>query len=156
MITYDEGMQLYFFDEPVMLMHVHNGHTDGDSFVFLPESNVLHMGDCFFNERFPYIDINSGGSINGIIAAAEAAMMLVDDETQIIPGHGPLASKADLAVYHNTLKTIRDRVQTELAAGKTLEEIDAAAITKGYEEMNWGFINAEKITAAIYTSLNDE
>lgn len=153
-VTYQEGMQLYIMDEPVMITHMHNAHTDGDSFVFFPESNVLHMGDCFFNKRFPFIDLNSGGSIDGIIKASEVALMLVDDDTQIIPGHGSMASKSDLVEYHKCLTTLRGDVADHIKNGGTLDSLDPVEITEGYEEWGTGFINAEKIVQTIFNSLS--
>ena len=153
-VTYKEGMQLYIMDEPVMITHMHRAHTDGDSFVFFPESNVLHMGDCFFKNRFPFIDLNSGGSIDGVIKAVEVALMLVDDKTQIIPGHGSMASKSDLVDYHKCLTTVRSKVAQHIKEGGSLEGLDPAIITEGYEEWGGGFINAEKITQTIFNSLS--
>ena len=155
-VTYSNAMQLYFMGEPILVSHAHNAHTDGDSFVFLPESNVLHMGDCFFNQRFPYIDVASGGSINGIISAAEAALMLVDDETQIIPGHGPMATKADLQKYHTLLTVVRQRVIDHISNGREADTLDPDKVVEGYADWAWGFINAERFTNIVYTSLSDE
>ncbi len=155
-VTFKEGMQLYIMDEPVIITHVHRAHTDGDSFVFFPESNVLHMGDCFFHKRFPFIDLNSGGSIDGVISAAEAALMLVDDNTQIIPGHGPMATKSDLVIYHAFLTATKNKVVDHINNGGTLESLDPSKITEGYEAWTWGFINAEKISQTIFNSLSSE
>lgn len=153
-VTYKEGMQLFIMNEPVMITHVHRAHTDGDSFVFFPESNVLHMGDCFFHKRFPFIDLNSGGSIDGVISAAELALMLVDDDTQIIPGHGPMATKDDLVAYHAFLTSTRNKVADHIKDGGSIDGLDPAMITEGYEEWTWGFINAEKISQTIFNSLS--
>lgn len=155
-VTYKEGMQLYIMDEPVMITHMHRAHTDGDSFVFFPESNVLHMGDCFFHKRFPFIDLNSGGSIEGVIRAAEMALMLVDDNTQIIPGHGPMATKSDLVEYHKFLTSAKGRVLAHINDGGTIDNLDPAQITESYEDWAWGFINAEKISQTIFNSLSSE
>jgi len=153
-VTYKEAMQLYIMDEPIMITHMHRAHTDGDSFIFLPESNVLHMGDCFFHKRFPFIDLNSGGSIDGVIRAAEMALMLVDENTQIIPGHGPMASKSDLIDYHKFLTTAKSKVAAHIRSGGTIENLEAKNIVEGYEDWSWGFIDAEKIAQTIFTSLS--
>ncbi len=155
-VTYKDAMQLHFMGEPVLISHVHNAHTDGDSFVFFPESNVIHMGDCFFHKRFPYIDLNSGGSLNGIIEAVEAAAMLVNDDTQIIPGHGPMASKSDLMKYHTFLTTLRDRVIAHINSGGDEKTLNAAQIVEGYEDWSWGFIDAEKMASIAFASLSSE
>ena len=152
-ITYSEEMQLYFMGEPVLITHVHNGHTDGDSFIYFPESKVAHLGDCFFHKRFPYIDTGSGGSIDGMITAIETAMMILDDDTQIIPGHGPMATKEDLSNYLTFLKTVRERVFSYISNGRGQESIDPAKIVEGYEDLAWGFIDAERFTGIVYASL---
>ena len=152
-ITFNDEANLHFFDEPVLLVHVHNAHTDGDILVYLPESNVLHMGDCFFHQRFPFIDLDSGGSFEGMINASEAALMLCNDSTQIIPGHGPLAKKSDLVFYNGFLKEIKSRIEEYTSNGRNLESIDPAIIIKGYEEWDGGFINAERLTRIAYSSL---
>jgi len=155
-ITYQEGMELHFLNEPIIIKHVHNAHTDGDSFVFLPESNVLHMGDCFFNGRFPFIDASSGGSLSGAVVAAKTALMLVDEDTQIIPGHGPMATQQDLVDYEKFLTIMLDRITRFVADGGTKETLDPATITKGYEDYSWGFINAERFAGMILESTLQE
>ena len=100
-ITFIDKMQFYALEEPVLFIHVHNAHTDGDALAWFQEINVMHMGDVFFNGRYPYIDLNSGGSLKGMIKAVEAANLLVNDDTQIIPGHGSMATREDLLSYHS-------------------------------------------------------
>ena len=139
-----------------MIFHVHNAHTDGDAFVWFPKSNVLHMGDCFFKGRFPFIDLGSGGSVNGAIKAVEAALMITDNETTIIPGHGTLASKSDLLKYYTMLMTMRDRVKNAVAAGKSIEEIKTAGLDEGFEEWGTGFINSERFLDTIWTDMKRE
>jgi len=155
-ITYQEGMEIHFLNEPIIVKHVHNAHTDGDSFVFLPESNVLHMGDCFFNQRFPFIDISSGGSLSGALVAAQTALLLADEDTQIIPGHGPMATYQDLVSYEKFLSVMSDRITKFVADGGTKETMDPAALTEGYEELAWGFITAERFATIIFDSTIQE
>ncbi len=155
-ITYGEDLQLYFSGVELHAIHVDNAHTDGDAIIWMPKENVLHMGDCFFNKRFPYIDLNSGGSVNGAIDAVSAALLLVDANTKIIPGHGPLANKADLEQYLRMLKDIRTRVNAFITMGKSLEDIDTSIVVEGYEELAWAFINEERIVEIFYTSLSTE
>jgi glyoxylase-like metal-dependent hydrolase (beta-lactamase superfamily II) len=152
-ITFGEDLQLYFNNQEIMAIHVHNGHTDGDALIWIPRSNVLHMGDCFFHNRYPYIDQSSGGSVNGVIKAVEAALLLVDDNTQIIPGHGPMATKADLTNYLQFLKNIRIRTMAQITAGTALDDIDADAIVQSYEDWAWGFIDAKRLVTIFYNSL---
>jgi len=153
-ITFEENMSLNLNGQKVLLMHVHNAHTDGDTFVWFPESNVLHMGDCFFKGRFPYIDLGSGGSVPGALRAIEAALMITDADTKIIPGHGTMADKSDLLEYYQMLTTVFDRVKREVASGKTIDEIKAAGLTGDYPEWGTGFINDEKIIDIIWTDID--
>lgn len=155
-ITFSDDMTLRYLEEPILLTHVHNAHTDGDAFVYFTESNVLHMGDCFFNQRFPYIDISSGGSFSGLIAAVETAAMIVDDETTIIPGHGPIGSKLDLLNYHKFLIDLRSKMESEIASGKTADDMDPAAMTKGYESWSTSFMNAKRLIGIVYASMTEE
>lgn len=150
-ITFSEDMKLHFNGDDIMLLHVHNAHTDGDSFVYWTRNNVLHMGDCFFNERFPYIDLGSGGSVDGLIKAVEAALMIVDNKTVIIPGHGSLANRMDLIKYFTMLKTMKSRITEAIADGKTIEEIKASGLDKGYETYGSGFISTERIVDIMWT-----
>ena len=155
-ITFAEDMNLHINGQQVMLIHVHYAHTDGDTFVWFPDSNVLHMGDCFFKDRFPYIDLGSGGSVSGALRAIEAAMMLTDADTQIIPGHGTMAAKSDLLSYYQMLSTMYDRVKKEMVAGKSVDEIKSAGLTDDYAEWGTGFINAERIIDIIWTDIDSQ
>ena len=155
-ITFNDKMQFYALEEPALFIHVHNAHTDGDALVWCAESNVIQMGDVFFNGRYPYIDLNSGGSLEGMIEAVEAANLIVNDDTQIIPGHGPMATREDLLVYHSFLKTLKDRLMTVINEGTALEDINVAKMVSGYEELSWNFINAKKIVSIGYESLKNQ
>ena len=140
--------------EPLQLIHVHNAHTDGDSFVYFPESNVIHMGDCFFAGRFPFIDLGSGGSIDGAVEAVQVALMLTNSRTKIIPGHGKLSNKSDLLKYYTMLETMRDRVLSAMHEGKSLEDMKAGNLGEGYEEWGSGFISLDKFIDTIWTDYN--
>lgn len=155
-ITFEDNMSLNLNGQKVMLIHVHNAHTDGDTFVWFPESNVLHMGDCFFKDRFPYIDLGSGGSVQGALRAIEAALMITNADTKIIPGHGTMADKSDLLSYYQMLTTMYDRVKREMTAGKTIEDIKAAGLTSDYPDWGSGFINDEKIIDIIWTDIDSQ
>jgi glyoxylase-like metal-dependent hydrolase (beta-lactamase superfamily II) len=122
--------------------------------VQFPQQNVLHVGDAFFNGRYPFIDGSTGGSINGMVAAADKALSLADNATKIIPGHGALATKADLAKYRDMLATARDRVQKLKSAGKALAEAVAA---KPFTDLDptWGKgrFNGDTFVQIVYTTL---
>ena len=123
-ITYHHGLKLHLNGDVVKVMHRKHGHTDGDSIVFWKKANVLHMGDLYFNKvTLPFIDLNSGGDARGILAAAENALTMVNDDTKIIPGHGPMATKADLVAYRDMMKSVIGAVKVAQANGKTLEEV---------------------------------
>lgn len=156
-ITFNEDLTLHANGEELMIFHVHKAHTDGDAIIYFPKSNVVHMGDTYFNGRFPFIDLYSGGSINGIIAAANKVLFLADKDTKIIPGHGTLSNKAELTAYRDMLMDVRDRVQQAITAKMTYEEIKSANLTKDLDdEWGTGFINGERIVDFIYTDLTRE
>ncbi|MFT4565440.1 MAG: cyclase [Saprospiraceae bacterium] len=155
-ITFDQKMHFYALEEPVLFIHIHNAHTDGDALAWFAESNVMHMGDVFFNGRYPYIDLNSGGSLNGMIEAVEVTNLLVDDTTQIIPSHGPMANKEDLLGYYSFLKTLKERLMKAINEGTALEDINVAKMVSGYEDLKWNFINAKKIVSIGYESLKNQ
>lgn len=155
-ITFEDGLNVHLNGESVMMIHVHNAHTDGDAFVYFPESNVLHLGDCFFNGRFPYIDLGSGGSIDGAISAIQTALMLANHGTTIIPGHGKLAHKADLLKYYTMLQVMKERVLSAMSEGQSIDEMKAANLGEGYEEWGTGFISLDRFIDIIWTDFNRE
>ncbi|WP_251358098.1 MBL fold metallo-hydrolase [Kangiella sp. TOML190] len=153
-VTYQKEMSLKLNNDKMRIIHVANAHTDGDSLVFFEQDNVLHMGDCYFNIGYPFIDIGSGGSISGYISALEKGLMLANEETQIIPGHGPMATKQQMSAYVAMLKDIRNQVAELKAEGKSLEEVVAAKPSAKYDEKNGkAFIKPAQIVTAIYKSL---
>ncbi|MBT8270235.1 MAG: MBL fold metallo-hydrolase [Flavobacteriaceae bacterium] len=158
-ITFNDQLNLHLNGEHVAIFHVDKAHTDGDVMIFFTESNVLHTGDNYFNGRFPYIDLKSGGSVDGYIRAVERALMVIDDETKIIPGHGTVSNKAEYKTFLDMLRTVRDRVAAEIQAGKTEDEVVSnPEITKPYDEQGFGsgFINTERIKRIIFQSLKSE
>ncbi len=152
-ITYSQEMNIYFEGVEIVLLHSPNGHTDGDTRVFFPEENVVHMGDTYFKDRFPYIDLTSGGTINGLIESVKSILLFMDTETSIVPGHGALANKKELESYLKMLKTMRDRVAKKVKKKKSIEEIKESKLDKGYEEWGTGFISSEKFVDTIWTDL---
>jgi len=156
-ITFNDKLNIHINGEQVAIFHVNNAHTDGDALLYFTQSNVLHTGDTYFKNRYPYIDINSGGSIDGYINAVKSALILIDDDTKIIPGHGSLSNKAEYLSFLKMLETLRASVKAEIDKGKTEDEVaNNPSITKHYDDLNfnWNFINSEKIKRAIYKSLN--
>lgn len=154
-ITFSEDITFYDGDETIMAFHIHNAHTDGDAMVYFMENNVLHMGDTYFRGRYPYIDLKSGGSIDGFIKAQKKALMVINEDTKIIPGHGRPSNAAELRDSIAMLEDIRAKIQAEIDAGATLEEVKSnTKLTAAYDSKNGtGFINPERIKEIIYTSL---
>jgi glyoxylase-like metal-dependent hydrolase (beta-lactamase superfamily II) len=152
-ITFSDDMMLHINNDDILITHVHNSHTDGDAIIYFTKNNVLHMGDAYFQGKFPYIDLNSGGSIDGYISGIEKAVILADVETKIIPGHGNVSSKEEMKPYLKMLKTLRQRLNDEVNNGKSLEDVlKNESITSEYTSYN-GWINEERIKTAIYNSL---
>jgi glyoxylase-like metal-dependent hydrolase (beta-lactamase superfamily II) len=139
-ITFDDSMTLHLNGEAVYLFHVSSSHTDGDGIIWFKDSNIIHMGDTFLNGIYPLADLDSGGSINGIITAADTVLSFIDDQTQIIPGHGPVASKAVLKEYRDMCVVLRDRIADMKENGMSLEDVIAAAPTSDYDSKwdSWG------------------
>lgn len=152
-VTYNDELSIRL-GEQARAHHMPHGHTDGDSFIHFPDSNVIHMGDLFFKDRYPFIDLAAGGNILGMIAGVETALGIVEDNTGIIPGHGALADRDDLIAYRDMLITARDRVSALLEDGKSLEAIQAARPMADYDE-NWGsgFINPDRFLKQVHDSL---
>jgi glyoxylase-like metal-dependent hydrolase (beta-lactamase superfamily II) len=157
-ITFSDQLNLHMNGEQIAIFHVENAHTDGDALIYFTESNVLHTGDNYFNGLYPYVDLNSGGSVNGYIDAVERSLMLIDDETKIIPGHGPASNKKEYSIFLNMLKEIRENVLAEIANGKSEDDVsNNSAITKTYDDLgySWRFISSEKIRRTVYKSLKN-
>ncbi len=154
-ITFTEDVSFHVNGDELHVFHVEPAHTDGDSIIHWKSANVFHMGDVFFSGGYPYIDLSSGGSIDGIISAAELVLDLADEDSKIIPGHGPLSGKKELAAYHETLKTIRSRIASLVREGKSLDEVQASKPTEDFDG-TWGtgFIRGEQLTEFVYRSLS--
>lgn len=152
-LTFTEDMMFHYNSDDILFTHVHNAHTDGDAIVYFTKNNIIHTGDTYFQGKFPYIDLDSGGSIDGYIDGISKIIMLADEHTQIMPGHGKIADKQELIAYKKMLVALRDAVQAEIDKGKTLEEVIMnKEITKAYTSFN-GWITEEKIKSTIYKSL---
>lgn len=136
-ITFTDDITFHFNGDVINVMHTSNAHTDGDAIVYFNNANVLHAGDTFFHGRYPFIDSGSGGSISGMIAAANQALALCDDDTKIIPGHGPLADKRALAEYRDMLKAVRKTISDLIVAGNSQAQIVLAKPTASFNA-KWG------------------
>lgn len=155
-ITVSEDATFHFNGQEVRLIHSPAAHTDGDMIVHFVEANVLHMGDTFFNGNYPYVDVISGGSTDGMIDALALGLSLSDEETAIIAGHGPLGTRADLQAAHDMLVDVRRRVQYSIVEGMTEDEAVATNMLDSHnEDWDWRFITAERMIRLTYQSLTD-
>jgi glyoxylase-like metal-dependent hydrolase (beta-lactamase superfamily II) len=136
-ISFDGEITFNMNDEVIHAFHCKNGHTDGDAVVHFKNADVFHMGDLFFNGMYPFIDLGSGGSIDGLIAAADRILLLATDQSKIIPGHGPLATREDLSRYREMLVSVRKSVLQLVEAGNDTEAIVAKKPTAELDE-TWG------------------
>jgi cyclase len=152
-ITYHDGLSLHVNGDEVRTHHVHDAHTDGDSIVHWKKANILHMGDLFFHKvTLPFIDLNSGGSARGLLAATEKALTLANDQTRVIPGHGPMATRADLVAYRDMLKSVIGAVEAGIKAKKQLKDIQAAKPAAKWETPG-GFISGDAFVETVHKSL---
>lgn len=151
-VTYTESMAVFLNGEEVKLVHYPNGHTDGDSVVFFTKANVVHLGDTFFVGRFPFVDLDSNGSVQGLINNIGAMIAAIPADAKIIPGHGPLSTHADLKAYHAMIIETSKIVQDAMKAGKTLEEIKSAGFPEKYKDAGSGFIKTPQWIETIYKS----
>jgi cyclase len=152
-VTFTDGVDFFLNDETIQVYKVQASHTDGDSMVYFAEPDILHMGDVFFNGLFPVIDPGSGGSVEGYLAAMKATLGKLGDKTRIIPGHGDMATKADLqkqiAMLEGAIKAVRGRIQ----AGDTLSQAVAKKPLKPWSSFAWSFISEDTFTTMLYNDL---
>jgi glyoxylase-like metal-dependent hydrolase (beta-lactamase superfamily II) len=153
-ITFTTDVTFHLNDDDIHVFHVAPAHTDGDAVVHFTKSNVIHTGDLFFSGFYPFIDLSSGGSVNGMIAASEKILSLCNAETKIIPGHGPLSDREGLKSFHDMLQIVRDRIKKLADAGKSLDEVKAEKPTSEFDE-RWGkgFMNADTFVEIVYRSV---
>ena len=153
-VTYRDSVTLHLNGDTLRLVHVPAAHTDGDTVVFWQRANVVHMGDVFFNRvTLPFIDLDSGGSARGMLAAVDRVLAMTNDATVIIPGHGPVARRADLVAYRAMLAEVIDAVARGRAAGRTLAQIVAARPAARWDTNPDAFIKGDAFVTAVHTSL---
>lgn len=153
-VTFNDEATLHLNGEAVHLVHVKDAHTDGDVLVHFPGAAVLHMGDCFFNGMYPIIDTGSGGTIDGYIAAVDRGLALAAPGTKVVPGHGPLGTREDLAAFGAMLKEARAAIAALKSGGKSIDETVAAKPTAPLDE-RWGnsFVKPEAFVRTVYDTL---
>jgi cyclase len=154
-ITFDHELSVHLNGEDIRAIHFPHGHTDGDSVVFFTKSNVVHMGDDFVTYGFPFIDLESGGSVRGMIAACEKVLATLPADVKVIPGHGELSTVADLKPYVAMLKEAKARVEKGIREGKSAEDLKREKVLAGYE--SWGgegkFVTTDKFIDTLYADL---
>lgn len=155
-ITFNDSVTFHLNGHAAYVFHIPSAHTDGDAAIKFPEVNVIHAGDVFFNKVFPFIDLDGGGDVDGFIAGQQEIIAMADDETRIIPGHGPLASKADLQTAVDMLIDAKSRVKELVDAGKSNEEVLEDNPLSVYDSWSWPFITTEVMTNTLYRSLTAE
>jgi glyoxylase-like metal-dependent hydrolase (beta-lactamase superfamily II) len=153
-ITFDVVMNLYYNGDKLDLIHFAPSHTDTDIYIYFHKADVLHLGDIWFNGVYPFIDEGTGGSIGGMIRAAEKALAVAGGATKIIPGHGLLGTKADFQKYRDMLATVRDKVATLKSAGASEHEAVAKKPTAAFDAA-WGkgFMSGDQFTGIVYRTL---
>lgn len=156
-ITFTDGITFYWNGESIDVFHVENAHTDGDAILYFENANAVHMGDTYFNGMYPFIDTASGGTASGVLNAMDIVLAMADDETKIIPGHGPLSNRAELLKARELLAVMHARVSTMINMGKTREEVVAAKPTADYDATyGGGFLNPEVWTGIFYDAIMNE
>jgi len=152
-ITFDEEVTLHFGGEAVRVVHFPGGHTDGDAVVFFTGSRAVHMGDLMFAGRFPFVDLESGGDVEGYARNVAAVLEQLSDDTKVIPGHGPLSSVQDLRRFHRMMVESIDMVRGKMARGATVEEIKSDGVAAEWRDWTWNFISTDRWLETIHTSL---
>ena len=153
-VTFSNDTTFYLNGDEIYVFHAPRAHTDGDAIVHFRRTNVIHMGDTFFNTLYPFIDTSSGGTIDGMIAAADHALAISNDSTKFIPGHGPLGTRAELQAYRTMLATIATRIKAQIRQGMKMEDAIAAKPTADFDAA-WGkgFLPPDKFVEMVWKNL---
>lgn len=153
-ITFEDSLTVHFNGEEILVVHLPGGHTDGDSVIFFTKSNVVHMGDLMFAGRFPFVDLEHGGDVEGLTKNIAKVLAELKPGAKIIPGHGPLSTRADLETYHRMMVETTELVRTAMAAGKSLGEIKATGLPAKWNGWGDGFIKTDFWLETIHKSLS--
>jgi cyclase len=155
-ITFNDRASVHLNGEDIRAVHFPAGHTDGDSVIYFTKSNVVHMGDDFVRYGFPFVDLESGGSVEGMIAAVEKVMATFPPDAKVIPGHGDLSTVAEMKPYVTMLQETLAKVQTGIKQGKTLDQLKQEKVLAAYEKWNGDFISTDKWIETLYHDLTDK
>ncbi len=153
-VTFSDAMNFHWNGDDIHVFHVEPAHTDGDAIIHFRRANVFHMGDTYFNGMYPFIDVSTGGSIDGMIAAADRVLAKANADTRIIPGHGPLSGVDELRASRDMLAAVRDTVASLVSAGKTRDEVIAAGPTGVFDDA-WGggFMQPDHWVGIVYDGM---
>ncbi len=152
-ITFDESLSVHFNDEEIQVVHLPHGHTDGDSVIRFTQSNVVHMGDDFFNGGFPFVDLEHGGDVLGLTRNVAHVIENLPEDVRIIPGHGPVGSLDDLKAFHRMLVETTEIVRSRMESGQGLDAIKAAGLPEEWQTWGKGFISTDRWLETVYRSL---
>ena len=154
-VTFTDAVSFHLDGQEIRAFHVRNAHTDGDAVVHFRTANVVHMGDTFFNGRYPFIDVSSGGSVDGMIAAADRVLGMIGPDTKVIPGHGPVGDRAALKAYRDMLSSARAAVLPHITRGASLQQVIAAKPTAELDA-TWGkgLFNGDQFVEMLYSDLS--
>ncbi len=154
-ITFEHDVTVHLNGEDIRALHFPAGHTDGDSIIFFPKNNVVHMGDDFVRYGFPFIDVSAGGSVQGMIAAMEKATAQLPADVKVIPGHGALSNLDDVRAYTKMLKETSAAVEAALKAHKTLDQMKQEKVLAPWSKFSGDFVNTDVFTETLYNSLTN-
>lgn len=154
-VTFDESLSVHFNGEEIKAIHFPHGHTDGDSVIFFEKSNVVHMGDHFFSGMFPFIDLDSGGDVEGFTRNVAKVIALLPDDVKIIPGHGQLCGMDELKAFHQMLTGTTEFIRKAIQSGKSLDEVKKEGLPDQWQSWTRGIINEEGWIEIVYRSLTD-
>lgn len=152
-LTFDHDMTVHLNGEDIRALHFPSGHTDGDSIIFFPKSNVVHMGDDFVRYGFPFIDLASGGSVEGMIAAMEDVLPKLPSDVKVIPGHGAVSNLDDVRDYVKMLKETRAAVEKGVKSGKTLDQLKQEKVLESWKKWSGDYISSDIFVETLYNDL---
>ena len=155
-ITFDQSLSVHFNGEEIKVIHYPHGHTDGDSVIFFTTSNVVHLGDDFFAGRFPFVDLESGGSVQGLTKNIEEIIPKIPAGARLIPGHGPISGVEELKAYHRMLVETTALVQKQIAAKKPLDQIKKEGLPAEWKSWGEGFVKTDLWIEIVYRSLSQK
>lgn len=153
-ITFDHNLSVHFNGEEIRAIHYPHGHTDGDSVIFFTTSNVVHLGDNFFAGRFPFVDLDSGGSVEGLTKNIGEIIEKIPAGAKLIPGHGPLSTIDDLKLFHRMLQETTNVIREKISAGKTLDQMKSEGMPEEWKTWGTGFIKTEMWIEIVHRSLS--